>query len=133
MDDRFDKSCVDLTPIEAQPCSDCENPATHFLSIDLGFQVSSLGDLVYCEDCGKEMLERWREQLPDSWQPIETAPKGKEVLVLKSNGKRRIADWGQFCEYNGGDFTHWMPLPDPPSDAPAARELVKDLESEAHK
>lgn len=28
------------------------------------------------------------------------------------------------------EVTHWMPLPDPPSDAPAARELVKDLESE---
>jgi hypothetical protein len=65
MDGRFDKTCIDLMPIEAEPCSDCDRPATHFLSIDLGFQTSSLGDLAYCEECGKEMLERWREQLPD--------------------------------------------------------------------
>ena len=50
----------------------------------------------------------------EGWQPIETAPKGKEVLVLKANGKYTIADWGRYCEYNGGNFTHWMPLPDPP-------------------
>jgi hypothetical protein len=48
------------------------------------------------------------------WQPIETAPKGTEVLMLKGNGKYAIADWGRYCEYNGGNFTHWMPLPDSP-------------------
>lgn len=66
MDDQFDKSCVDLIPIEQESCSDCERPATHFISIDLGFQTASLGDLRYCEDCGKEVVERWRETLPDT-------------------------------------------------------------------
>jgi hypothetical protein len=49
------------------------------------------------------------------WQPIDTAPKGRKVLVLKGNGKFAIADWGRYCEYNGGNFTHWIPLPDPPT------------------
>lgn len=60
-----------------------------------------------------QVIKRLRE-LVSEWQPIETAPRGKDVLVLKANGKYAIADWGRYCEYNGGNFTHWMPLPDPP-------------------
>jgi hypothetical protein len=61
----FDKSCVDLIPIEPLECSDCAAPATHYISIDLGFQVASLSDLAYCEPCGRDIVARWREQLPD--------------------------------------------------------------------
>jgi hypothetical protein len=62
----FDKSCIDLIPLEPFTCADCDAPATHYISIDLGFQTAALSDLAYCEPCGLEILERWREQLPDS-------------------------------------------------------------------
>ena len=61
----FDKSCIDLIPVDREPCSDCEKPATHYICIDLGYQTTSLGDLAYCEECGNEALGRWREQLPE--------------------------------------------------------------------
>lgn len=59
------KSCVDLGPIE-RDCSECgERPATSYITIDLGYMTTSLGDLEYCDECGKEELNRLREQLPD--------------------------------------------------------------------
>lgn len=60
----FDSSCIDLAPIGPLECADCAAPATHYICIDLGFQTAGLGDSAYCEPCGREILERWREQLP---------------------------------------------------------------------
>lgn len=72
--DKFDKSCIDLIPLEPQTCVDCENPATHFISVDLGFQTSGLDGGVYCKPCGFEILERWREQLPEPEDEPEPEP-----------------------------------------------------------
>lgn len=66
------------------------------------------------------------------WQPIETAPKNKLVLVgtTDPNGnlgtrvvvsrqhksKTRLITgryWG--WDHTGAKWTHWMPLPDPPT------------------
>lgn len=52
------------------------------------------------------------------WQPIETAPKGTVVLLMKKIGMHWIGDWALFEKYNYPKFTHWMPLPSPPSPAP---------------
>lgn len=62
----FDKTCIDLIPLEPLTCADCEAPATHYICIDLGFQTDGLGDRGYCKPCGLEILARWREQLPDA-------------------------------------------------------------------
>lgn len=75
------------------------------------------------------------------WQPIETAPKDGERVLLYSDGKNgskqaiQTASWqqinwhrdGGFWEeshcYDDGfcvalNFTHWMPLPPPPQVKP---------------
>lgn len=59
------------------------------------------------------------------WQPIETAPKYKDILLIGSGGTQVVGYWddddGWVCDYRGkGNFnyvdaTHWMPLPNPPS------------------
>jgi hypothetical protein len=61
------------------------------------------------------------------WQPIETAPKDREILLY---GKRRFTDGIAQGAWNSGGAmhlphwmgdvtqpTHWMPLPSPPSGA----------------
>jgi len=66
------------------------------------------------------------------WQPIETAPKDDDVLVLirYSNGYSiDIANWQEYYPkgfywasarcvdglHIRGNVTHWMPLPEPPT------------------
>lgn len=60
------------------------------------------------------------------WQPIETAPKDKWILVWCSNVKSCfVAMWnGEVEDFVGEahdlyidsiDATHWMPLPEPPT------------------
>ena len=70
------------------------------------------------------------------WQPIETAPWDKEVLLTGSSGyvtyKKfiingyRVRDWhqgewndvtGTHLSETGWKPTHWMPLPPPPKDS----------------
>jgi len=61
-----------------------------------------------------------------SWKPIDTAPKGEEVLVyvprrmgaLFVNAKN--ATGAQWWGRNVGALspTHWQPLPEPPSELP---------------
>ena len=65
------------------------------------------------------------------WQPIETAPKGREVLVYIEDFNKVTTAWfcvntglwphdeaytedGEAC--NVGLPTHWMPLPEPPKE-----------------
>jgi hypothetical protein len=64
------------------------------------------------------------------WQPIETAPKDKRVLVWTGQ-EIYAAQWAKnvftsdeawlIVRWEGYDIlsrnaTHWMPLPDPPED-----------------
>ena len=70
------------------------------------------------------------------WQPIETAPKATPVLVYNSDdwgwGANKILiginnEWGEdwkvlFCDLGDLNYmrliepTHWMPLPEPPTE-----------------
>lgn len=78
--------------------------------------------------------------VPAGWRPIETAPKdGTEFLAYDSHAKKQdVCNWVQFgaqrgevwatqsdSEYGPGKdefgylpqhITHWMPLPEPPTD-----------------
>lgn len=60
----------------------------------------------------------------NGWMPIETAPKGKLVLLAFGHhpttvGRFEYGTWMHyFCETEGGDMpTHWQPLPKPPVSA----------------
>lgn len=52
------------------------------------------------------------------WQPIETAPKGKDVLLFfpKVEGRNYLREWIRvgFKDDCIRKPTHWMPLPEPP-------------------
>ena len=62
------------------------------------------------------------EEMKNTWQPIESAPKDdEEVLLYFANGDMEIADWREDAQMWDGlsgwiraTPTHWMPLPDPP-------------------
>jgi hypothetical protein len=60
-----------------------------------------------------------------TWQPIDTAPKGDEILVWTQNDGAFVAFWSGFANgwrWTSHDLgghekikpTHWKPLPDPP-------------------
>ena len=62
-----------------------------------------------------------------SWQPIETVPEDKEVLLgwrYRHNGEWKTeTGWGKSSNncaapysnaWQHGSATHWMPLPEPP-------------------
>ena len=65
-----------------------------------------------------------------SWQPISTAPRGRENRFLGWDGEFIDTTWeGWTVDFEEGagpvyvhadwvswEPTHWMPLPDPPSD-----------------
>lgn len=64
------------------------------------------------------------EENSGQWQPIETAPKdGTEVLtfnrtlgiIVAACKKEWVDTWDGHKLY--GEFTHWMPLPEPPLEA----------------
>ena len=61
------------------------------------------------------------------WQPIETAPKDGACILVAEYGDVKVAEWFRTLScwlgpYDGnGDPevmypTHWMPLPEPPSE-----------------
>jgi len=63
------------------------------------------------------------------WQPIETAPTDGEMLAWSALHGFSLAQCSDMLvrngatEYFNGDVfciaTHWMPLPEPPPNAPA--------------
>ena len=73
-----------------------------------------------------ELIMREREVL-SGWQPIESAPENKWVLMASSNGVvvdiiQKVREDGEvrfykesplICDryYRDGTFTHWQPLP----------------------
>jgi len=66
----------------------------------------------------------------NEWQPIETAPNdGKTVVLVYEFGYVNIGifDKKGFCQdfYNTGLHpTHWMPLPDPPTQTINEKEIL---------
>jgi len=75
--------------------------------------------------CARAIAPLIAKQVMPQWEPIETAPKNGDVILVYANGRRIIAWWNyfQFDKHNNGwDFsgngfinpTHWMPLPPAP-------------------
>ena len=55
------------------------------------------------------------------WKPIETAPRdGTPVDLWHKLGFRVVETWWDddcwSCVMDDDDFTHWMPIPDPPEE-----------------
>lgn len=58
------------------------------------------------------------------WQPIETAPRdGTEVLLFWKGGGCGVYHFNHYGNWDDGDysshmtdddFSHWMPIPEPP-------------------
>lgn len=65
MSDQLCKEDIDFAPISRNCCECDERPAVGYISVDLGFMTSSIGDGEYCLDCGLEEVNRIRELLPE--------------------------------------------------------------------
>ena len=73
-----------------------------------------------------------RVSSPD-WQPIETAPQKRDVLLRRYGLPPIVAGWFERHNANGdwftfedphtpvrGELTHWMPIPELVPDAPVS-------------
>ena len=84
--------------------------------------VGSESYLSICATITAEATARERERCA-RWQPIETAPVGKDVLLYcpergLTNEERIELGWADSGRGSHHAWaTHWMPLPEPPSTA----------------
>ena len=83
----------------------------------------------YCDKCGYLRAHHSgptasyiRADLVPQWQPIETAPKEAEALLLWDDahlvpicGHWNDGRWENYVEDDLVHATHWMPFPDPPA------------------
>ncbi|MBK3745889.1 hypothetical protein G3A39_42835 [Paraburkholderia aspalathi] len=53
-----------------------------------------------------------------SWQPIETAPKDKAILVYQAQNRimATARDVDEYGNWKTGSVTHWTPLPTHPQE-----------------
>jgi hypothetical protein len=87
--------------------------------------------LRFCEDALRAGVPNeyfgWAGDQPSAgWQPIETAPKDRRIIVFRPHGTDYIPKVGEdYWSVELGNCwahsnssvqpTHWMPLPDPPA------------------
>lgn len=105
---------------------------------DLKKDASALAPYAGAHMCNRSYEDGYNAALEDvkrvlAWQPIETAPEGKDILVyVEKTGECFVVFWG--TQVNTGDHawviarandgtcficknpTHWMPLPQPPAE-----------------
>lgn len=120
------------------------------MTFDEWWEKYLMANQVYWWDsCAETVAEAaWNAALASRWQPIETAPKDKDILI--SDGETVSqggwlteeewdgADYGEQINYAGWWFvgginfkpTHWMPLPEPPREDWDAALKYAALQSE---
>lgn len=87
-------------------------------------QLTEIATLLGADE-GEGVVERVRQLVQQQWQPIETAPDATLVLVYRRHGAvkpavaiRNVNEW-RTIEGLIVTPTHWMPLPQPPTEAPS--------------
>lgn len=99
-----------------------DRPTVVRMSID----VQILHDLTTCAQMLRQVLPKGERPVAMCWQPIETAPlDGTEVLTFRGAGLQAVAIWTgrEWCVTDGmflSNVTHWMPLPEPPTNTTAS-------------
>ena len=81
-----------------------------------------------CEAHWRAKLAEVLEEVPEEWQPIETAPKdGTNILVWCPERNRvYLVYWDEFADdwfaftdrWISKVVSHWMPVPKPPAGGP---------------
>lgn len=133
-------------------CDKCGAKTFYDASIDWEFQrVGAMA--VICPKCAEDYTvvvipKAIRPTPPPSaeaasgWRTMESAPKDGALVLL---GKASDADWPLRCRrwtgslagdghwrgHDGGEATHWMPLPEPPKE-PFVREPRSPVPRNAH-
>ena len=90
---------------------------------DGGYEVED-GPGPFCSGCWERLQEHFKapdpSAAPPPWQPIETAPTMRRILVGGGGCNvcevmfGRHGEWSAFMK----PPTHWLPLPSPPASAP---------------
>lgn len=109
--------------------------------IESGWEEADYMRVVYRDAQGRRCTSFWRPQdiaeamqtsaslsappeLLNQWQPIASAPRdGTPVDLWHRDGFRITEQWWTddgcwSCVMDDDDFTHWMPLPAPPTKRP---------------
>lgn len=76
-----------------------------------------LADYDLCPKCS-ESFRQWATNQEEQWINVEDRLP-KDGIVLVTDGKGVVTAPAVRVIKNGGDVTHWMPLPDPPGDSDA--------------
>lgn len=69
--------------------------------------------LVYKSDLIRFLIESECEEL-NPWQPIETAPKDRRILLLYQDGDVRKDWWHHESQQSDNKIVAWTEIPEPP-------------------
>lgn len=111
---------------ELKPCAHCGGVAD-LIDLDAGAQVMCSGcdvGLISDDWMAEKAIEIWNTRTDPGWISVDERPVNDTYNW--SVGDKAIA-WGGYafeiewdgdiwCSIGGDDFTHWMPLPEPPKE-----------------
>lgn len=74
---------------------------------------NNFGDIVEAKRCLLDYLLEFECTELNQWQPIETAPKDRRILLLYEDGDVRI-DWWHHSSQQDNKIVAWTELPETP-------------------
>ena len=119
-----------MTDTDLKPCPFCGGEAQLIKLTDIDVKVSCISNSGWCDaevqrEDADTCIEAWNTRT-HGWQPIETAPKDGTGFIAYSptHGIKTPVSWNKDYrrfDKNGysslkNDWTHWMPLPNPPEE-----------------